>query len=280
MAKKPMKKRAVAGKIFGTALVVLCICAVATVGGAFVLASKYSSEKLSDTVSSEGTGAGDFLSADGGEKADAGTEGDAGGDTDDGKDVLVINGDTDAEEVAEDTVFPYYIRVNRLQNVVTVYMQGEDGTYNVPVKAFLCSTGRNLSTPKGFFTISDKYEWLYMFGGVYTQYACRISKHILLHSVPYYTRSKSNLEYNQFNKLGDFASMGCIRLACGDIAWIYENCPSGTIVEIYDDEDPGPLGKPEQILIDTDSADRGWDPTDPDPANPWKLMEEANDDNV
>lgn len=39
--------------------------------------------------------------------------------------------------------------------------------------------------------------------------------------------------------------MGCVRLTVEDAKWIAENCPEGTTVEIYDGEDPGPLGKPE-----------------------------------
>ena len=55
-----------------------------------------------------------------------------------------------------------------------------------------------------------------------------------------------------------------------DALWIFQNCPIGTEVEIYDDpSDPGPLGKPEPIYIDPESEIRGWDPTDPSPENPW-----------
>ena len=35
-------------------------------------------------------------------------------------------------------------------------------------------------------------------------------------------------------------------------------------------DDPGPMGKPGTIYTDpTDESKRGWDPTDPDSANPW-----------
>lgn len=54
-----------------------------------------------------------------------------------------------------------------------------------------------------------------------------------------------------------------------DAKWIYDNCPVGTKVTIYDSKDPGPLGKPTPIRIDVNSPYRGWDPTDPDPRNPW-----------
>lgn len=69
--------------------------------------------------------------------------------------------------------------------------------------------------------------------------------------------------------------MGCIRLTVEDAKWIAENCPSGTAVEIYDADDPGPLGKPETIKIDTDNPNKSWDPTDPDTENPWSNLSDT-----
>ena len=38
----------------------------------------------------------------------------------------------------------------------------------------------------------------------------------------------------------------------------------------YDgDESTDPLGNPGFTPIDPNSPNAGWDPTDPDPANPW-----------
>ena len=48
------------------------------------------------------------------------------------------------------------------------------------------------------------------------------------------------------------------------------NCYVGTEVEFYGSSDPGPLGKPESQKISSNYNLRGWDPTDPDPNNPWK----------
>ena len=63
--------------------------------------------------------------------------------------------------------------------------------------------------------------------------------------------------------------MGCIRLQVKDAKWIYDNYSSISAVEFYNDADPGPLGKPSAPLISDNEACRGWDPTDPDPNNPW-----------
>ena len=163
---------------------------------------------------------------------------------------------------------PYRIRINRELNTVTVYAADAEGNYTIPLKAMVCSTGA--ATPVGVFHTFNRSNWRALFGGVYGQYATDIVGDILFHSVPYYSMNKGDVEYLEYNKLGTKASMGCIRLAVADALWIFQNCPIGTEVEIYDDpSDPGPLGKPQPIYIDPESEIRGWDPTDPDPANPW-----------
>lgn len=161
--------------------------------------------------------------------------------------------------------YPYFIRVNRAANCVTVYSRDDNDDYTVPIKAMVCSTGRD--TPSGVFSTSDYYVWRKLVGGVYGQYAVRISGPILFHSVPYYSANKNDLETEEYNKLGVAASLGCVRLSVADAKWIYDNCDRGTIVEIYDDAaNPGPLGKPAAVKI---NAGCGWDPTDPDVNNPW-----------
>lgn len=167
--------------------------------------------------------------------------------------------------------YPYYIKVNRLANCVTIYKQDENGAYTVPVKAMVCSVGKNINnTPTGVFKTSDKYTWRYLYGDQYGQYTTRITGHILFHSVPYTSQSKNTLKTDYYNNLGVGDSMGCIRLTCSDAKWIYDNCAKGTTVEIYDHYDPGPLGKPTAMKIDVNSPYAKWDPTDPDANNPWK----------
>lgn len=202
--------------------------------------------------------------------------------TTEGESEIKVPADVESAEIIENTEevmeekeaeteepFPYYLKINRQQNVVTVYEKDEAGEYTVPVKAILCSTGLHNATPKGTFKLSSKYIWRELYGGVYGQYASRITGGVLFHSVPYASKNKATLSVTKYNKLGQQASMGCVRLTVADAKWIYDNCPSGTYVEIYDSEDPGPLGKPEALKLDADSPNKGWDPTDPDERNPW-----------
>ncbi len=170
-----------------------------------------------------------------------------------------------------DAEYPFYIKINRELNTVTVYMMDQNGQYTLPVKAMVCSTGTY--TMLGVYQTPSKYRWLPLYGGVYGQYATRIHKSILFHSVPYFSQNPGDLEYEEYNKLGTSASLGCIRLCVRDAKWIFDNCPVGTTVELYDDaNDPGPLGKPVPLTIDINSENRGWDPTDPDPGNPWSTV--------
>lgn len=162
--------------------------------------------------------------------------------------------------------FPYSIDVIRNQNVVIVYGRDNDDEYTVPVLVSLCSTGR--ATPKGYFSLGVKREWAPLYGGVWGQYVCGIYGNILFHTVPYYHMTKNSLETEEYNKLGTACSMGCVRLPTVNVKWIYDNCPSGTTVHIYDAEEL-PVERPTFEPIDPSDPRAGWDPTDPDPANPW-----------
>ena len=172
----------------------------------------------------------------------------------------------------------YYIKVNYKAQVVTVYTKDKDGKYTKPVKAMVCSTGTY--TPKsGVYKTPNRFRWLRMVGGVYSQYCTQVVGDILFHSVPYLERGNhASLEYWAYDKLGTKASLGCIRLTCIDAKWIYDNCKLGTQVEFYSSSNPGPLGKPSARKISSAPKNvRGWDPTDPAKGNPWpKYLKEKN----
>lgn len=193
-------------------------------------------------------------------------------------------------EPQEPKEIPYYIKVNRAANCVTIYTKDANGDYTVPYKSMICSVGTYYwdtktetvkgNTPLGTYKMpGTKYKWRKLFGpeglDVYGHYTTRIVGHILFHSVPYTVTGQKagtvkTLWENQYNRLGSPASKGCIRLSVADAKWIYDNCGEGTIVEIYDDAAyPGPLGRPEAIKIGEGSPFAGWDPTDPDVNNPW-----------
>lgn len=153
--------------------------------------------------------------------------------------------------------YPYLIKVNKQRNCVTVYKRDGSGNYTVPVKAMVCSVGWD--TPVGTFRTPAKYRWRLMVDDVWSQYATRITGGILFHSVWYYENNPGTLSARQYNNLGITCSHGCVRLSVKDAKWIYDNCPVGTTVKIYNSSNAGPLGKPEAIKLPLSAK---WDPTD------------------
>ncbi len=176
-------------------------------------------------------------------------------------DVSNMEIETEAEEADP---YPYYIKVNKKQNCVTIYQKDKAGEYTKPVKAMVCSTG--YATPTGIYGSKGKYAMKGLIHGVFGQYSTWITGNILFHSVPSAKPTKDSVIVRNYNQLGTTASAGCIRLTVADAKWIYDNCEIGTLIEIYNGEEIGPLGKPEAIKLPDGSK---WDPTDPDPENPW-----------
>ena len=168
---------------------------------------------------------------------------------------------------------PYYIRVNKKACVVTVYALDENGYYTVPLKSMICSPGNN--TPVGTFNTIVKYRWRNLLGNVQGQYSTRIVRDFLFHSVPYGTTNENDLRADYFNRLGEITSAGCVRLQVEDAKWIFDHCPLSTIVQIYENDMPGPFGVPNYIKIPTKGIFSHWDPTDPHQDNPWKRLSDG-----
>ena len=158
--------------------------------------------------------------------------------------------------------YPYAIKINRQENIVTIYEVDDDGYYTVPVRVMRCSVSPVGETPLGLFTIALKWDWLALFDNCYGQYVSQIDGDTLFHSVPYLDTTKDSLETWEFNKLGTGASLGCVRLCVADTKWIYENCESGTYVDIFDSDYYGPLGRPVPVTKLQNTEEQGWDPTD------------------
>lgn len=168
---------------------------------------------------------------------------------------------------------------------VVVYI-AKDGEWTEE-RVMICSTGRTkLLTPRGTFAIVRQYPYKKMGQvdgeNVYSQYASRITGSYLFHSVPIGGDKRYNQGYGKkqmfikyYEKLGSIASGGCVRLRCIDAYWIYMNCPVGTTIIITDDSGPTPPTPPaliyEEPYMDA-KHEYGWDPSDPDPENPYHAI--------
>ena len=121
-----------------------------------------------------------------------------------------------------------------------------------------CSPGD--ATPVGTFYLAGKWRWNALMGGVQGQYCSQIQGDFLFHSVLYNKTNPRTLIPSSYNNLGKRVSHGCVRLQVIDAKWIFDNCPRGTKITIYNSSDPEPLGKPALQKI---PGSQTWDPTDP-----------------
>ena len=168
---------------------------------------------------------------------------------------------------------------------VVVY-KAENGEWTEE-RVMICSTGRSKEmTPRGSFAIVRQYPYKKMGQiegeNVYSQYASRITGSYLFHSVPIGGKKRQNPENGKrqmyvayYEKLGTTASGGCIRLRCVDAYWLYINCTVGVPIIVTDDNGPTPPTPPkliyEEPYMDA-NHEFGWDPSDPDPANPYHAI--------
>ena len=168
-----------------------------------------------------------------------------------------------------------------------VVFRAQNGDWEIE-HIFICSTGDGGKyTPRGEFQIMRQYEYKAMsrMNGVmvYAQYSSRFKGAYLFHTTPtvgehknYLPNGKRQMIVAEYEKLGTDVSHGCVRLLVGDSYWIYTNCKVGTPVTVTDDDGPPPPEKPALIYEEpymNRSGELGWDPTDPDPNNPYLQIE-------
>ena len=71
-----------------------------------------------------------------------------------------------------------------------------------------------------------------------------------------------SLSVSQYNRLGQPASHGCIRLCVADARWIYENCAGTSSVYLFTSNEPAPFDRPAPAPAIQLRGDYGHDPTD------------------
>lgn len=172
--------------------------------------------------------------------------------------------------------YPYFIEVDKTNEIITVYTTSSSGKYDKVVRYMLCSTAQDSKKmPEGYWKLkedrcSSSNVWRTMKSHgkpLYAQYATQITGDYLFHSVPYKETKNNTLDTARFDKLGVADSGGCIRLTVENAKWICENCKAGTTVHVVEKEaNPKLTEVLKEQIPKPDSS--GWDPTDPDPRNP------------
>ena len=171
------------------------------------------------------------------------------------------------------------------QSVVSFH--GENGEW-AEDRVMICSSGKGKNaTPVGKYTIYERYEYKLLGSEeedtlCFGFWACRFYKGHLLHSVPIsydagYDKSKGHRMTNMrsYQKLGTAASHGCVRLTVADAKYIYDLSQFETVnVWVVKDQGPTPPRTPNILWTEpyTNKQGYGWDPTDPDPENPYLAL--------
>ncbi len=159
---------------------------------------------------------------------------------------------------------PYYVKVDRVNCVVTVY----NAAGTIPVKCIRISPGAaGTPTPLGTYYLRRGGRWQSLMGPSWGQYGTNVVGAglggIFFHSIPCSVPSIYAVPDLPYSILGHPASHGCIRCCVADAKFIYERC-NGARVTIFDgayssrEVFKGPLGR--NPLVPKTS---GADPTDP-----------------
>ncbi len=133
----------------------------------------------------------------------------------------------------------YALMVDVVNQITRAYTYDENGEYTILVREMICSTGtEDYPTPLGTTIMPKKRaRWGYFpQWDSHAQYLTRIDSANAFHSVLYSEADERTLSTKSFEALGTPASHGCVRLYVSDAKWIYDNCPEGTPVTVYEGE--------------------------------------------
>ena len=171
------------------------------------------------------------------------------------------------------------------QSVVSFH--GENGEW-IEDRIMICSSGKGKNgTPVGKYKIYERYDYKLLGSEeedtlCFGFWACRFYKGHLFHSVPIsydagYDKKLAHHMTNMRNyqKLGTTASHGCVRMTVADAKYIYDLSQFETVnVWVVKDQGPLPPRPPKAIMTEpyTNKQGYGWDPTDPDPDNPYLAL--------
>ena len=196
-------------------------------------------------------------------------------------DIPVESGDGSDSTVSSDGKlkypdYPYFIEVDKTNQVVTVFTTSSSGKYDKPVRVMLCSTpAKSNRFVKGYWQLSanrstTKNVWrtLSRYGlPVYAQYVTRTEGFVYFQSVPYSACSKDKLDQLCYSRLGTPDPEGCVLLTVENAKWICENCKAGTWVHVTEKKKQPSLTQALKEQLPKPDVS-GWDPTDPDKENP------------
>ncbi len=169
--------------------------------------------------------------------------------------------------LSEDERNLYALLVNPKEGWINAYTYNSNGTYNVPVRAMVCSAGSAI-VEKNYW-IESRQEW--SSDDKYSYHYATYCGGLRISSAPYKNESPDTLVANEYNKLGTLCTDGNLWLAASDAKWIYDNCNDTTLIKVSNTGEAY-IGIPKSISLGENSKSKAWDPTDPDGKNPYKNL--------
>lgn len=159
-----------------------------------------------------------------------------------------------------DDGLPYYLYMEKGSFTLTIYEKDENGEYTKVYATYRVAHGGN-KTPAGKYTLTDDRErWHDFPDGGTVQYAVHYEGRLYIHSPLYATDDPTQLwpmYYDGEKGIGKESTGGCLRMVTEAAKFIYDNCPSGTVIEIVN-------GSPKGTTSDDPPSRNGLriDPTD------------------
>ncbi len=153
--------------------------------------------------------------------------------------IKVISESTENETKAEEepatkpleNSMPYKIVLDKHNYCINILSKDDNGDYTILSKSFPMSIKEGLETLIGEYTIGEKHRWSEL-NEKYVQYSTNINNDIIIHSPCYLAKDINTLVRESYNSIGKTISEGSILTTTEAAYWIFENCDSGTIVEI------------------------------------------------
>ncbi len=155
-----------------------------------------------------------------------------------------------------DYTLPYLVYVCKTTHTIAILARDANGEWTRVLRLFSTGLGRKNVTDVGYFSIVKKERW-HKWGSGYSPFANKLNIGIYLHGPIFKEKNQNTIRPSYYNCIGKDCSSGCIRTTTGAAAWIYYNCPLGTLVFVAPN---GRFSTPRPKKI---SKKATKDPTDP-----------------
>ena len=148
--------------------------------------------------------------------------------------IKVYDDGTSPIPVSSDYKLPYVVFVAKKTHTLAIVGRDANGDFTRLVRAFPTGLGKDGKTKVGTYTIKSKERWHKWGSTSYSPYASKHSGGLFVHGPIFTAKKADTLKPATYNAVGTNCSSGCLRTVSGAAAWVYYNCPKGTLIIIRD----------------------------------------------